>query len=187
MRSIAGSIMALTLVYAGCAGTPDPHWDGGAPLHGVVYSGSGVPLAWVEVKADDGPAAYSDVHGRFTLPDVRPGVKVVTAHKDGYEPVEARVPFTDRTQVLTLRLHSASELGAAALDALVRGSPLKALELVEIGLEIQPGNGELRFLAAIATEQLGRADEAAHRLEWFAPDPPQAVLMLRDRLAAEAR
>lgn len=187
MRSIVGSIMTLTLVCLGCAGTPNPHWEGGAPLHGVVYTGSGVPLAWVEIRAGDGLPAYSDVHGRFTLPDQRPGVTVVTARKDGYEPIEARVPFTDRTQVLTLRLRSASELGAAALDALVRGSPRQAMELAEAGLEIQPGDGALRFLAAIAAEQLGRTDEAAHRLEWFAPDPPRAVLMLRDRLATEAR
>lgn len=183
MRSAASSVALWTLVLLGCAGAPDTAWTGPAPLHGVIYDYAGAPLGWVELRVDDGPPVYSDIHGRFILPPITAGNYRVQAGRAGYETIRSDVTFTSRSDVLYLRLRSVAELVVQIQEALDDGDPATAIELLQAGLPANAEDAQLRFLLALARARTGDVAAALDELEWFPSEgSPAAVELLRLRL-----
>ncbi len=180
MKSAAISAVLCAVVLLGCAGTPDAAWTQPAPLHGVIYDASGAPLGWVELQVDEGPPVYSDIHGRFSLPPLTAGSYTVKAGRKGYETLTSEVAFTNRSDVLYLRLRSVDELSVQVQEALDRGRTARAIELLEAGLPANPEDEQLRFLLALTYARIGDVDGALSELKWFSSEePPAAVELLR--------
>ncbi len=186
MKSFVISAVLYAALLSGCAGTPDAAWRRPVPLHGVVYEYSGAPLGWVELRVDDGPPVHSDLHGRFSLPPLAAGRYTVTARKPGYETVVSEVWFTNRTDVLYLRLRSVEELSARIQAALDQDRTAEAIELLELALPVALKDDLLRYLLALAHARGGDTDAALAALEWFpAAGTPAAVVLLRRRIEEE--
>lgn len=66
-------------------------------------------------------------------------------------------------QELALTLHD-NEISAQVEKLLKNGRASQALELADIGIERNSRNAQLRFMRAVALENLGRAEDAAKEL-----------------------
>jgi hypothetical protein len=83
----------LGLADNGDLGTSDSNAQ---TLAGYVHDPSGLPLDGVEVETVDGSISYSDAAGRFTLPELASGARVVmTFYKPGYATTQGSAVAVD--------------------------------------------------------------------------------------------
>jgi len=153
MRWNVGSLALLATLalpaMTGCLTAGAPGGFDRARLFGIVFDDQRRPLAWVEVRHGGGRSVMTDISGRFVLDEVPRGPVTITASRPGYGRVVTEVTFTNRTQVLYIRMHSAAfhlELAEAALGA---GDTAEAAPHVSRALETAPDDDEVRYLAAV--------------------------------------
>lgn len=77
-----------------------------ASLSGMVYSADSRPVRGARIRIDDGIEAQSDINGRFVTEPISPGMHSFVIHKEGFEPQTLAIEFSDRLQVLYVRLIS---------------------------------------------------------------------------------
>ena len=103
----------------------------------------------------------TDLNGRFVIGDLARGEHAIRVVKDGYEPLETRVEFLDRTQVLYLRLASHAQLVREAEEALARKEMRAADALLLRAESVDPDDPVGRYLRALYLTRAGDADGAA--------------------------
>lgn len=110
-------ILSIFLLSA-CATTARKH-EKLPPLYGIIFDQENRPVADAELSLDGNYAATSDVHGHFSLLDVKKGDShVIQVSKKGYERVEVEISYVDAAQVLYVSMHSADQLIAKAEQAI---------------------------------------------------------------------
>ena len=82
--------------------------------------------------------------------------------------VQAASQMEERAQ----QMHP-SEFPAKIEKLLKDGNPAQALELADIGIRKNSRNPQLRFMKAVALENLSRTEEAEHELESLVRDYPE--------------
>ena len=191
MRLI-GSVLIAALALGACASSPGAAGGRASTLHGIVFDGAGAALPGVEVGIDTPHAAgkprlaYSDLRGRFVVPEVAHGALEISAQKPGYEPARTEAAFLDATGIVYLRLRSADELTVEADRLLAAGRPTEAMAAARRALDIAPQNPVVRYACAAIAARTGAYDDAREILAWFvASDPPVAVRLLRDLIRKE--
>lgn len=158
-------LVPVILVTGGCAGLADSRGFTAAPLHGIVFDGSGAPLGWAEIRVDGAQMVQSDIDGRFIVPGVRRGRVRITAAKEGHERVTREAEFVSRTQVLYVRLHSVGDLVRAAADALSGERVSAAVAYANRALAVDGESASARYAAACAHLRSGAPEETLRLLE----------------------
>lgn len=84
-------------------------------VQGMIYDGNNEPVSDVEVLINDKKNAVSDIYGHFTLT----GLELTKAYslkavKKGFEDVNFSFNYSSPSQVIYLRMYSASELLSSA-------------------------------------------------------------------------
>ena len=143
MKYLFVSLVALTGALAGCASAPEVPRSGTGALEGIVYDARGAPVREVEVAVAEAHPVRTDVNGRFAIPGVGPGTHRVVARRDGFETFDAETVVGGPTDVLYLRLFSASDLAAGAQAALDRARTAEATELIERAMNAAPHSASI--------------------------------------------
>jgi len=93
-----------------------------AILMGMVYNSSSIPCVGAVLRVDDAKETYAaDINGRFVIPNLKRGRHLIHVTKDGHEPELVTLDFSDRRQILYVRLISNESLldwAEGALDEL---------------------------------------------------------------------
>lgn len=183
-----GTLVGALAMVGGCATQPGEIVFRAAPLQGVVYTDTGAPLGWARLHVDGYRAVTSDAYGRFTVPRVRRGTVEIAATADGHEPLTVSETFTNRGQVLYLRMRSWLGLATEARSELRAGRRQEALRLAERAAQVAPDEPVVIMVHAIALDANDRPVEALNRLAAFSDDEvPRAVALLRARLTEALR
>lgn len=183
-----GTLVGALAVVGGCATQPGQLVFRVAPLNGIVYTDSGAPLGWATLAADGHRAVTSDAYGRFMMPRIRRGIVRIMASAAGHEPITLTEAFTNRDQVLYVRLRSWHGLATEARAELRAGRNRSALELAERAAAVAPSEPVVVMVHAIALEANGRPHDALARLAAMPEDvTAPAVALLRERLEEAAR
>jgi tetratricopeptide (TPR) repeat protein len=154
-----------------------------APLLGMVYDQENQPCAGVRFEVDglEGPA--SDLRGRFVVPDLARGGHRLVARKDGYEDLAVSLEFSNRTDVLHLRMTSFDQLLGMAREALRESRFGDAEEFLSRAERLDALDAVLRYLLAVRDYRLGRYAEAVDHLNAIAGGgrrQPAVLLFLAD-------
>lgn len=177
-------LLAFLAAIASCATTErDPYDFEEADLHGMIYDHANQPVAGAQIIVAERRAEITDLSGRFVLPDLPRGALVVTAAKDGYEPLTATIDFLDRTQVLYLKLWSLADLIERAASELEESRHAAAAVTIDRALAVAPADPAARFLAAAVVHQTDGPAAAAAALATLAadhPNLPHVYLFLAD-------
>lgn len=136
-----------------------------AALAGMVYDWEQKPCAGAEILVDGGGGPRTDLNGRFVIGDLARGGHVVRVVKDGYEPLETRIEFLDRSQILYLRVASHAQLVREAEEALARHEMGEADALLARAEAVDPEDPVGRFLRAQYLTRAGDADGAVRLLD----------------------
>lgn len=185
MRYRGSAAIIAVCVLAGCA-SPPASWNR-ATLLGIVSATDGTPIVGALITVNGGPSARSDIHGRVAVANVSRGEIALSAARRGYEPLEARLTFTDRTQVLHLVLRSATDMLTEAERQLVSGDHAGVRRLATRAAAVAPDDPVVRFHASVLLVRAGDPDTATGLLEGFAPgdEAPEPVRALRDIAAGK--
>jgi len=97
--------LAITLASGGCASAPRPGGKRGT-LQGMIHDYDNRPVAGYLVSVDDKEKAYTDINGRFTVPDLALGTHTLSGEGKDHGPYAQTVEFADRTQIIYLRIPS---------------------------------------------------------------------------------
>ncbi len=108
VRFIATTAILLVAGFffaASCASAPRPDGKNGI-LHGMIYDYDNAPVCGYLVLVDDAEKAYTDINGRFTIPDIPLGTHRLSGEGKDHGLYTQIVDFADRTQILYLRIPS---------------------------------------------------------------------------------
>jgi tetratricopeptide (TPR) repeat protein len=147
---------------AGCLSTAahQPQDFAEAPLYGMVYDYDNLSCAEAIVIVDEKEEARSDINGRFVVTTLPRGHHQVIVRKDGYEDCRIGFEFLNRTQVLYVRIISASQLMRQVEGALEQKDLARARQLLDRTLAVAPKNPVARYLLAVYLLQDKHPDEA---------------------------
>ena len=157
----------LVAIMASCATVPSPAEFDTATLHGMIYDEEHRPVRWASVSIAGGDPVYTDIEGRFAVPDVPRGIVSIEVGRDEFAPHAGEFLFANRTQVLYLRLHSGRDFLRQAIGSLESGAEEAAIEPAREGLMVLPGDPEARFIAALASYLIGDLTAALTHLSGF--------------------
>ncbi len=118
-------------------------------MFGMLYDHENNPVKGVSVSIDGNHMGESDVLGRFTLVDLRPGEYTLTLEKAGYERIEDSFVF-DPLSMLYYRMITASQLIIEAERALAGFDYPAAREMLDRALQLEPFRYDAVYLQAIA-------------------------------------
>lgn len=177
------------LAFAVCActtlGEQNPFQFDRAPLLGMVYDGDNGACAGAQVTVDGRAVVAADVNGRFVIPDLTRGVHVVALAAEGYEPVEVKVQFFSRSQVLYLKMFSLDQLVEAAAHAVDASEWAQARKLLARASALRAGDPRVDYLSAVVLFRTGHHREAGAALQGLIDtgcDEPYIYLFLADLL-----
>ncbi|THB65364.1 MAG: carboxypeptidase regulatory-like domain-containing protein, partial [Spirochaetaceae bacterium] len=133
-----GFILITILIFflAGCiTAEDDPTSFVSAPLRGMVYDEKGQGVFGVSIRLIDNEekefvAVESDIHGRFTMPDVKRGTYHVELEKAGFEKIQKDLAFVNRTQIFYARMISWRGLLDVAVMEMENGQYEQAHQLI---------------------------------------------------------
>ncbi len=102
---------ALSLLAAGlmlAAGCASVHRPGGkrGTLQGIVYDCDNEPVCGYLVSVDEAHKAYTDINGRFAVPDIAFGTHGLSGKGNNHGSCAVPVEFADKTQIVSLRIPS---------------------------------------------------------------------------------
>jgi len=118
-----------------------------APLFGMVYDFDNQPCSGALIVLDDEEGPQTDINGRFVIGHLPRGEHKVQVKKEGYEELNTNFKFSNKNQVLYLRVISFNQLLRKTEYA------LEKKRLKETGELIQ------RVEAINADEEAGRGGE----------------------------
>jgi len=189
---VRGMAIVLTVICTGliallssCETAPSPVEFDSATLQGMIYDDDHNPVQWASVSIAGADPVYTDIDGRFAVPNVERGVVTIEVGRDGFAPHTGEFLFANRTQVLYLRLHSGRYFLGRAIGALETGDNESAVQRAGQALMVIPGNPEARFVAAMASYLINDLTAAQTHLSEFSEIRRyEAVNLLRAKLAA---
>lgn len=107
MKRIMYSIIFCLFFVSGCKTTKTVL----PVIQGMIYDGNNESVSDVEIFISNKKTAISDIYGHFTLSALEVGKTYeLNAKKKGYEEVSINFSYTNPSQVIYLRMYSASEL-----------------------------------------------------------------------------
>lgn len=155
-------LLSSIAILAGCmsqnARPPQEFTE--APLYGMVYDFDNQSCPEAIVIVDDREQARSDINGRFVVTALPRGRHRVVVRKEGYEECGMDFEFLNRTQVLYVRIISASQLMRQIEGALEERDLARARQLLDRTLSVAPGNPVARYLEAVFMMEDKHPDEA---------------------------
>jgi len=98
-------LAAAVIAAGGCASAPRPGGKRGT-LQGMIRDYDNKPVAGYLVSVDERDKAYTDINGRFTVPDLALGAHTLSGEGRDHGTYEQSVEFADRTQIIYLRIPS---------------------------------------------------------------------------------
>lgn len=154
-----------------------------APLFGMVYDGRNEPCQGARIDVDGAAGPSTDLSGRFTVQDLPRGAHAIGVSKPGYERLEVAFEFSDKSQVLYLKVTSLEQLLSRLEDALAQRKLAEAGSLVTRAEAVNASHTDVRYLKAVYLLKSGEAAAAAAMLEQLLVDGervPALYLTLAD-------
>ncbi len=119
----------LLIVLSSCKTTPRYVQP---VIQGMIYDGDNEAVSDVEIYFNDKKYAVSDIYGHFTLSSLTMGKSyTLYACKNGYEKLSISFTYTNPSQVIYLRMYSASELTKSAENMVEKKKYRDALSFLE--------------------------------------------------------
>ena len=146
-------LISAALVLASCgsmqenAGSFIPFKE--ASLAGMVYGADNRPVRGARILLDNTVEAQTDINGRFVTAPIPSGRHDFLITKEGHEPQMISVEFTDRLQVLYVRLISLDYLLERAEAQIDQENLDQAETLLERAARIQPDDPALVMLKLV--------------------------------------
>lgn len=136
-----------------------------APLFGMVYDGRNEPCQGARIDVDGAAGPSTDLSGRFTVPDLARGPHAIAVSKQGYERLDVAFDFTDKSQVLYLKVTSLEQLLSRLEEALAQRNLGEAGALVARAEAVKASHTDVRYLKAVYLLKSGEPGQAAALLE----------------------
>jgi tetratricopeptide (TPR) repeat protein len=153
-------LFTMALVLGACATGPLKYSRVQA-LYGMIYDRNNRPVGNVSIYINEKYAASSDIHGRFSVPQLKPKLTyAVSAKKEAYEEARLDISYSDPAQVLYIQMLSADDLLAEAEEALGEKDWLKAESSLSRALNTGANPLALGYLRGILAFGRGRYREA---------------------------
>ncbi len=96
-------------------------------LQGMLYDYENGPVSGYSIFLDGAQKTVTDINGRFCVPDTAFGFHAVSGNGYGYVPCHEQINFSDKTEILYIRLPSNSWL-YADLDAQLQNANFDGAE-----------------------------------------------------------
>ncbi len=135
-----------------------------ADLHGMIYDYHSQPCSNVQIRIDKRKGPSSDINGRFVLKNLSKGMHSVVFSKEGFEDVSFSFNFSNRTQVLYLKLFSLDQLLELAQKELENKKLGKAEGYLKRAAKIDATNAVLLYLKAVIALKRDQIDLAVQEL-----------------------
>jgi tetratricopeptide (TPR) repeat protein len=160
-------MLSAVIILAGCSTLADKSVTDfkTADLHCMIYDYHGQPCSNVRIRLDNKEGPRSDINGRFTLKNLAKGPHQIVLSKDTYEEISFSFDFTNRTQVLYLKLCSMTQLLELAEKELDNKKLARAEALLNRAAKIDADNAVLLYLKAILALKRDQVGEAIANLK----------------------
>lgn len=136
-----------------------------ADFLGMVYDADNQACPGVRISLDGAAGPLSDVNGRFVLPNVSRGKHTIKATKEFYEEADFTIMFSNRTQVVYLKIFSLGQILAKAEEALANRKLSEADGFLTRASKIDNADPQLLFLRASLALKRETPSEAATLLQ----------------------
>lgn len=170
--------VALASVLCACATSPPAVEFDAATVYGMVYDERHDPVPWAAVSTGENSPVFTDINGRFAIPEVPRGPVAVRVTADGFAPCDEDFLFSARTQVLYIRLSSGESLARNAVSAMEHGDFSAAVRTATEALTVLPNSAMTRFVAAVAAYRSGDVTAARRFLAGFSDAESYAAIAL---------
>lgn len=101
------SYVFIFMMIISCKSLPRGH----NTMYGMIYDGESSPVNDARITINDKKVIFSDVYGHFLFQKAALGkTYIIKATKNGYEPLEINIPFSNASQFIYLKMYSASQL-----------------------------------------------------------------------------
>ncbi len=192
MKSLSQSrVIVLTALlcasYSSCASFSSSSFSH-ADLHGMLYNqaGEAVINAHICVQPIDSHSlptcAYSDIYGKFTLPQLPPDTYNVTVGAHEHAVQTFSCSFLNSTQVLYIPLLSWRDLLSLSLIEIEANRIEQALAYIEEAESISPNKTMIDYFKAAVDFKKGQFDFAQDRLQRTRNQFSADMIMYVDRL-----
>ncbi len=159
-------VFCIPVLLAGCSSLADKAVTefSIADLHGMIYDFHSQPCANVNIRIDNRKGPASDINGRFVLKNLAKGTHSISFSKEGFEEVGFSFDFSNRTQVLYLKLFSLNQLLELAEKELENKKLGKAEEFLKRAGKIDATNAILLYFKAVLALKRNQVDLAIKEL-----------------------
>jgi len=151
-------LVIFTLFTAGCASSPKKQKD--LRLFGMLYDDYNQPVGGAKVQYGEKSFQYTDLGGRFIIPNAEAGSYKFIITKDLYEPLEILVELTEPDQVLYLKIISLASLKEKIESAIEKNDYKDALGLLKRARLIAEEDPVLYFQESLVYYKLENWDKA---------------------------
>lgn len=155
-------VIGLTLSFSSCL-TKDAatfNENGEAPLFGMVYDFNNQPCSGALIILDDEEGPQTDINGRFVIGYLPGGEHKVQVKKEGYEELTTIFKFSNKDQVLYLRIISFNQLLRKTEYALEKKRLKETGELLKRVEAINSDDPVAMYLKAIYLMECRKPEEA---------------------------
>lgn len=169
---LSGAALVLWVLAASCAAIEhrEPGAFDTAPLLGMVYDDERRPVQGARVLVgEESGAVYTDIEGRFILPEVDRGQGSLVVEHSHYEAVRRDILFHRRTDVVYVTLTSYRSILEEARLRFLEGSVEQTRALLERVSESLPGDPSYLLLSASLRYRDGDLAGAREFLEAMPP------------------
>lgn len=163
----------LTLGCSSMGSTPrSPAYFEEASLGGMVYTLDGRPVRGARILIDGSIETRTDINGRFISEPISAGIHKLIIRKAGYEAEELTIDFSDRLQVLYVRLVSFEYLLEEAELQIDTGDLFRARSLLDRAEKIREDDPALLMLYLVIAIKSGdetKSKSLSRRLSAYLP------------------
>ena len=161
MISCISLSLALLLFFSCATRKPQNLSDfESAPMYGMVYDYENQACADTLIIINEERETRSDINGRFIITDLLRGNHQITAKKEGYETISFSLYFTNRSQVLYIRMISFYQL-LKNIENEIEAQNWYEVELLMARAEkIKTDDPIQQYLKAVYMNQTGQPENA---------------------------
>ena len=161
MISCISLSLALLLFFSCATRKPQDLSDfESAPMYGMVYDYENQACADTLIIINEERETRSDINGRFIITDLLRGNHQITAKKEGYETISFSLYFTNRSQVLYIRMISFYQL-LKNIENEIEAQNWYEVELLMARAEkIKTDDPIQQYLKAVYMNQTGQPENA---------------------------
>jgi hypothetical protein len=178
-RACAISITIVLMFFSGCETGPISQNFLVAPLEGKIFDYDNTPCSEVQIFIDKNSVTSSDINGRFVIPNLTKGNHELRATKDGYEEIIINFGFSNKNQVLWLRMISVNQLVKQIENAIDDRKMDEAENLIDRALKVSKDDPVVLYLQALYFIQNGWIEQSIEVLTKIVESghPEPAVLL----------